>query len=85
MPSENGQSPSYYIALRTTPYTLPITIGVLFLIWGISELVPILTTYFGDIPKLFTTTVILAVGVSFLLSGICGTFSLVLGVANDLK
>jgi len=72
MPSE---TPSYSIAVATVPYAVPFAVGIVLLVWGVLELDPLITTYYGDVSDLFETLVVVTFGSVLFLFGIAGTLS----------
>lgn len=74
MPSSRADAAAYELAFLALPYAVPATVGFVLLLWGSLELVPIVTTFYGDVVDLFETLVVVTVGVTSLLYGAVGAF-----------
>lgn len=83
MESDNSGPPLYSTAFATLPYAAVFTVGLVFVVWGVLELVPILTTIRGDVFDLVETLAVLAFGSAVAFFGVFGAVALAVRDAVD--
>ena len=82
MPSETSL-PSYRVAVRTLPYTLPITIGLVLLSWSVLELASAFTDASWVVAELLSPLIILTLGTGLVLFGSIGAISRALQATSE--
>ncbi len=83
MPSDTA-SPSYRVAVRTLPYTLPIAIGLVLLNWSVLELASAFTDAYWVVAELLSPLIVLTIGTGLILFGSIGAISEAFQATSDI-
>lgn len=84
MPSETPL-PSYSVAVRTLPYTLPVATGLVLLSWSVLELASIFTDAYWVLVELLSPLIVLTLATGLILFGSIGAISRALRAIIEIR